>query len=374
MMTAPQSDTRGRSRLRAGAHRALAATGMVPAIRPFVLATLAPVVLLGLGIALGGVWAAGALVFIMGIVALMDRFVARALPHVPDAQEFPAADRLSQILAWVHLALLPVVVWAVAGDSGLSGAARVMIFLGAGLWFGQVSNSNAHELIHRADRTLYRLGVAVYVSMGYGHHASAHRHIHHRYVASFDDPNSARAGEHFYDFAVRAWPGEFVAGHEIETSLRTRSRTKGVHPYVVYIAGALTVAMVMLLVFGFGGLLVWLGLCAYAQMQLLLSDYVQHYGLERARLPGDRLETVGPQHSWNAPKSCSSALMLNAPLHSDHHAHPSRPYPMLDMPEGAPRLPYSLPVMGVIALVPPLWRKVMDRRLARIRAGMTAQR
>ena len=33
-----------------------------------------------------------------------------------------------------------------------------------------------------------------------------------------------------------------------------------------------------------------------------------------------------------------------------------------------PLLPWSLPVMAAIALVPPLWRRVMDRRVARMQA------
>jgi alkane 1-monooxygenase len=75
---------------------------------------------------------------------------------------------------------------------------------------------------------------------------------------------------------------------------------------------------------------------------------------------------VGPQHSWNAPAWYSSAMMLNAPRHSDHHMRPSRAFPALKLTPGTmPMLPRSLPVMAVLALVPPLWRRVMDRRVAR---------
>ena len=59
--------------------------------------------------------------------------------------------------------------------------------------------------------------------------------------------------------------------------------------------------------------------------------------------------------------------MLNAPRHSDHHAHPARPYPALRLPqaEDAPRLPYSLPLCSVIALFPRRWRRLMRPRLKR---------
>jgi len=119
--------------------------------------------------------------------------------------------------------------------------------------------------------------------------------------------------------------------------------------------------------FGLAGVLAHLGLAAYATMQLLMSDYVQHYGLQRRRGENGRYEPVSPRHSWNARQVFSSFLMLNAPRHSDHHAHPSHPYPGLTLPGGAdaPRLPFSLPMMGVIALFPPLWFRMMNKRARR---------
>ncbi len=333
------------------------------AMRAFAAVTLLPVALMLLGVALGGWFAGLALLFISVAVWLLDRFAARAAPFVPGADEFPAADGLSVVLALVHLALLPLMVWALAGGAGLSGGAVVALFLGFGLWLGQVSNSNAHELIHRQDRWQRGLGVALYSSVGYGHHATAHRLVHHRFVATEDDPNTAQRGEHFYDFALRAWPAEYAAGRAMETARHQRATRRRLHPYTVYLLGAVLAAVLALLLAGLSGLLVWLLLAAYAQVQLLLSDYVQHYGLLRARLPDGRPEPVGPGHSWDAPHWASSALMLNAPRHADHHAHPGRAYPALDLPEQSLRLPYSLPFMAMLALVPPLWFRVMDRRL-----------
>jgi alkane 1-monooxygenase len=71
-------------------------------------------------------------------------------------------------------------------------------------------------------------------------------------------------------------------------------------------------------------------------------------------------ERAGPQHSWNAPQWFSSAMMLNAPRHSDHHLHPGRPFPALRLdPADMPVLPHSMPVMATLALAPPLWRRAM---------------
>ncbi|MCL7464378.1 alkane 1-monooxygenase [Phaeovulum sp. NW3] len=351
----------------------------VPPVAAFALVTLLPLPFLMLGAVLGGAFAWGALAYVAVLITVLDRLIAGAAPDAPEGAEFPAANRLSAALAIAHFVALAVAVWALSGGSGLGWGDRVALFLGFGLFFGQVSNSNAHELIHRADRRLFRLGMWVYISLLFGHHTSAHRLVHHRFVATPDDPNSAELGEGFWDFARRAWAGSFVAGHEMETNLRKtlppgdslRARLRRVHPYVIYLAGGAGFVLAALALFGVGGLLAYLLLCAHAQVQLLLADYVQHYGLSRRRLGMDRYEPVGPAHSWDAPQRVSSLWMLNAPRHSDHHAHPGREYPALRLGAigvpGRPVLPRSLPVMATLALIPLLWRRVMDRRVMALR-------
>lgn len=332
------------------------------ALALFSAMTLLPVALLIAGAVYGGAAAALALIFIAVMVALLDHFAVRAAPAVPEADEFPAAAALCVLLAALHLLMMPWLIRVLSNPGPFPGTgARVALFLGFALWLGQVSNSNAHELIHRDSRFLRALGILLYSTIGYGHHASAHRLVHHRYVASERDPNTARRGEGFWRYLLRVWPAEYRAGREAEAAL---SPGRG-SPYLIY--GALTLATVAL-AFALGGalgVLIWAGLAGYAQVQLLLSDYVQHYGLRRSRLSDGRLEPVGPQHSWDSPHRASSALMLNAPRHADHHAHPTRAYPGLILPDDGLRLPYSLPVMAVLALVPRLWFRVMHPLLPR---------
>lgn len=233
---------------------------------------------------------------------------------------------------------------------------------------GQVSNANAHELIHRSDRWLFGLGKWVYVSLLFGHHTSAHPKVHHRFVGTRQDPNTAPLGESLYAYLPRVWLGSFRAGWQAELTLLQRRHGPDAalwrHPYVQYVGGALALLVLATLLGGWQALLSYVLLALYSQMQLLVSDYVQHYGLERRALPDGRLEPVGPQHSWNAPHAWSSRMMLHAPRHSDHHAHPSRHFPELTLPTPAeaPRLPSSLPVMGMAAFVPGLWRRLMDHR------------
>lgn len=334
----------------------------------FALASLLPLPLIGLGAMQGGVWLWLAFLYMAILAILLDQIIPLTA-GTWDGAEFPAADALLVTVALGQLAALPMAVWAIAGDSGLSMTERVLLFFAAGFWFGQVAHPAAHELIHRPRRELFRLGAAVYVSLLFGQHASAHRLVHHRHVASPQDPNTARAGEGFYRFAWRAWRGSFRDGMRAETDLRARGQWTGLHPYAAYLAGSVAALVLALLIAGLPGLLVWILLALHAQSQILLSDYVQHYGLSRALRPDGRLEPVGPQHSWNTAQWFSSALMLNAPRHSDHHANPSRPFPALRLPpeDLAPRLPWPLPLACAMALMPRLWHRAIRPHLARWR-------
>ncbi|MCB2111663.1 MAG: alkane 1-monooxygenase [Defluviimonas sp.] len=374
---APRRETPGRgAALRAGAARIAVAGGALwrrwRPLAPFLAATLGPVPLLLLAAFAGGVWSLAALLAMTAVLHTLDALALRRGIGLPDTRAGEMADRLSVVLAAVHFVLLLVAVRALAGAGGYGLFGWFATFLAFGLWFGQVSNSNAHELIHRSDRRLYQLGTAVYVSLLFGHHSSAHRLVHHRFVATTDDPNTATEGESFYQFAARAWPGALVAGYEMEEHRREAAAVNGArptNPYLLYAAGSIAVSALMLGLYGFSGLLVYVLLSAHAQIQLLLSDYVQHYGLLRRMLPSGNPEPAGPQHSWDAPHPVSSLMMLNAPRHADHHAHPGRPFPELVLSPGgmAPLLPYSLPVMATIALVPGAWFRIMDPRLRGLR-------
>nr|WP_226779741.1 alkane 1-monooxygenase [Oceaniglobus trochenteri] len=334
--------------------------------RLFAIATLLPAVLLLAGTLLGGpaLWLG---LFCMTLLAgTLDHLVAR---DASAGCEFPAGDGLSVVLGGFHFALLFSAVYALGRGSVLSPLEHAGVFLGVGVWLGQVSNSNAHELIHRSNRWLFRLGKWIYISLLFGHHTSAHPKVHHRFVGSHDDPNTAQLGESYYAFVARAWPEGFAAGRDMETALLARRNLRFAalhHPYVTYILGAVGFAGLALVLGGLFGLLWFVLLAGFAQLQLLMSDYVQHYGLVRRRIDPTRLEPVGPHHSWNAPHWYSGAMMLNAPRHSDHHAHPTKPYATLELGD-VPMLPRSLPVMALIALYPRAWSRIMDKRAAKWR-------
>lgn len=321
---------------------------------PFALASFGPALLLGAGTLWGGLWAGLGIVAMTVVVFFLDK-----LPIVRPAFE-ATGHRMSEALGVMHFVLLGLAVWSMGGP--LPTLDKVLIVAGCGLYFGQISNSNAHELIHRTDRWAFRLGAANYIALLFGHHTSAHRLVHHVHAATPRDPATAAKGVGFWAYAVRAWLGGFKDGLKAERQRHGDVRWPA--PYIGYVLGAFIAVILASFLAGAPGVIGLITIAIYAQLQLLLSDYVQHYGLERPVMSGGRRAPMGPAHSWNAPHWYSSAMMLNAPRHSEHHTRPDKPFPALGLDaETMPMLPRSLPVMAVVALIPPLWRKVMDTRV-----------
>ena len=100
-----------------------------------------------------------------------------------------------------------------------------------------------------------------------------------------------------------------------------------------------------------------------------LVNYIEHYGLTRKHLGDGKYEHVQPHHSWNASHKASNWLLINLQRHSDHHYKPDRRFPVLQTYSAAeaPQLPYGYPIMTMAAMVPPLWRRVMNPRVRKWR-------
>lgn len=345
----------------------------MPVIARYALVTLIPAGLIVLGATVWGYGGALALMWLTLIAAAADHLLDP--PHHADEDHAPWSDYLVLGLAVAHLILLGLVLNALATGRPSTGQSLLLI-LALASFMGQVSHPNAHELIHRKTRIARGLGALVYGVTGFGHHVSAHRLVHHRHIGTEDDPNTPRPGEGFWAYLPRAWQGSFIAGLDSELARLQRQGRKA-HPlntpYVLWIALAAAAMAGAVWIGGLGSGVVLLFFWVMFGLQILMSDYLQHYGLQRLILPNGRREPVAPHHSWNAPRGFSSYLMMNAPSHSEHHMHPDRPYDRLDPQADVPMLPHALPVMAMIALVPSVWRRMMDRRALKVMEAAAAR-
>ncbi|NOD49206.1 MULTISPECIES: alkane 1-monooxygenase [unclassified Ruegeria] len=271
---------------------------------------------------------------------------------------------------WVPLQFLTLfgLIWYATHTNHLSTPAKIGLFFGMGVLSGTIGINYSHELMHQKSRGERWLGDILLAMVLYSHFRSEHLLVHHRYVGTPRDPVTARYNEGFHRFYPRVlWQCLMSAFNAERDKLARKDRpwTDRSNPFWRY--WALQGAMLALaaLIGGWAGLALFLLQAGVAIWQLELVNYVEHYGLTRKYLGDGRYEHVLPCHSWNAAHKASNWLLINLQRHSDHHYKPNRRFPLLQhhRPDSAPQLPYGYPVMTVAAMIPPLWKRVMNPRV-----------
>ena len=95
-------------------------------------------------------------------------------------------------------------------------------------------------------------------------------------------------------------------------------------------------------------------------------NYIEHYGLQRSQKSDGKYERAMPQHSWNSNHILGRLMLFELSRHSDHHYLASRKYQILQHHEDAPQLPTGYPGSMILALVPPLWFYVMNKKIKQL--------
>ncbi len=293
----------------------------------------------------------------------------------PNTQEAELIWYRAITLAWfpIQFALLIWMLAYVPQAAHLTLAQKFAAFFGFGVCSGTIGITYSHELMHQKNRAERALADFLMASVLYSHFRSEHLRVHHSHVATPRDAVTARYNEGFHRFFARVLPQSFASAWHVEASMLARRGLPVWHwanPFWRY--GALQLGFVAL-AYGMGGAL-GLGLFAFQALvaiwQLELINYIEHYGLTRRHLGGGKYEHVMPHHSWNSAQKASNWLLINLQRHSDHHYKPDRRFPLLQTygPDHAPSLPYGYPVMSLAALIPPIWRRVMNPRVRAWRA------
>lgn len=93
---------------------------------------------------------------------------------------------------------------------------------------------------------------------------------------------------------------------------------------------------------------------------LEITNYIEHYGLRRKKLPDGNYEKVTIRHSWNASHRMSNYLLFKLQRHSDHHENSLKSYQTLCAYEDSPQLPHGYLVCFNLAVFPKVWFSIMD--------------
>jgi len=347
----------------------------------FVLLQFLGLPLLGhaLGIITGMPWLWNLLtpVWVFVVFPLIDTRIGLDTRNPPPALEpVLAAEQGYRLLA---LAALPahalLLLWggptfvALAGGSPM---AAVGLGLSVGIVGGAIGITYAHELIHKPTPLERNAGGLLLALVAYGGFKVEHVFGHHIDVATPRDTSTARLGQSAYAFLLRAMAVNPLRAWQLAGE---RLQARGLPAWhwrnEMYLWHGLTLlfAVAMNAWLGIAGLVFFVMQALVAIALLELVNYIEHYGLLRDRRPDGSYERVTPRHSWNDSHRLSNLVLLNLQRHSDHHAHAARRYQILRHHEDAPQLPTGYASLVLLALVPPLWRRLMDPRVAAWKAA-----
>ena len=284
------------------------------------------------------------------------------------------AERIDRLPYFRVLTLLTLPTWLlVLGYSAymlqqlpLGAIGMLGWILSTGVLGGILAINPAHELIHKSGAFERAAGGVLLSSVGYHGFKIEHVRGHHVHVATPQDSSSARLGESVYAFVPRALLHNVRNAWRLEAQ---RLRQGGKSPWSLHNEMLMWTVLWLILL---GVFWLWLGALGaaffivqgvLAATSLEIINYIEHYGLLRAQIAPDRYERVTHLHSWNSSQRLSNWLLFNLQRHSDHHAIARRRYQVLVHHDDSPQLPAGYATMFVLALLPPLWRYVMDRRV-----------
>jgi alkane 1-monooxygenase len=240
---------------------------------------------------------------------------------------------------------------------------RLGWILSNGICSGTLAFLAGHELLHKPNRIYQVMGSSLLTTVCNCGFRIEHLQGHHLNVGTLNDTYSAPLGQSIYDYLPKAFISNLVSPWKLESE---RLNRKG-HSFWSWrneqiIGSAVSVAMagIFLSLYGVLGVIFFFAQSVVAWMVLHVINYIQHYGLTRRIRESGKYERPNAAHAWNSNFWLTNMVLLHLPRHSDHHVHPSRDYQMLRHLKESPQMPTGYAGMFVIALIPPLWFRLMD--------------
>jgi alkane 1-monooxygenase len=304
------------------------------------------------------------------LVPLSELFIKPDAKNMSAAEEELARqdrryDWLLYATVFIQYFLLYVFLEGVATDS-LTLSDRLGRIFAMGLLCGIFGINVAHELGHRVNRLEQTLAKALLLTSLYMHFFTEHNKGHHKRVATPDDPSSARYGEPVYTFYFRTIVMSYVSAWHIanEDCRKKQGTAFSLHNEMIQFQ-FLQLAFAGLIgwYFGMAALLAFGGAALMGILMLETVNYIEHYGLQRKLGASGQYERAMPHHSWNSDHVVGRLMLFELSRHSDHHYLASRKYQVLRHHDEAPQMPTGYPGMMLLALLPPIWFGVMNKKI-----------
>jgi len=326
-------------------------------LTPFAFLALLP-----LGASLGGAWTFMAAAATPLFLAGLDWVLGDEPGHGPGRDVPRSVPRLYVVLQLAAMA------WAASRVMRTQASFLEVVGLAAsaGVTMGVFGFLAAHEMVHSRDRRERGLGLVLLATVFYMHFRIAHVYGHHRRAATKEDPASARLGEGLYRFLVRSIGGQVREAFVFEAErLQRKGRpvlSFGNRMIVYFTTESMLLLTLIFLSWRAAAFVVAVAVIAVVLLEAF--NYIAHYGLGREISAAGRIERLAPHHSWNSARRMNNAALFNMGRHSNHHSRPVERYERLEPVAGEAELPFGYAAALLTALFPPVWRRLMDGRVA----------
>jgi len=224
----------------------------------------------------------------------------------------------------------------------------------------------AHELGHRQNTKERFIGKVLLIPSLYMHFYIEHNFGHHLHAATKEDPATARYNQSVYSFWFTSTVRQYFSAWKIQNVLlknNNRDFFSFKNDMLWYVFIQISYLSIILLSIGKIGLIFAFLSGIFGFLMLESVNYIEHYGLLRLKTKSGRYERVGEVHSWNSNHIIGRIILYELTRHSDHHYKSSKKYQILECHEKSPQMPYGYPTSMVLALCPPLWFKIMNKRI-----------
>lgn len=310
------------------------------------------------------------LLYGFGLIPLAELFLKPETGNLDKAteelvQQDPWYDFILYLIVFLQFPMLFFFLGSLQ-EPGLTWVTILGRVLSMGFLCGTFGINVGHELGHRISRFERALARLSLLTSLYTHFYIEHNKGHHKRVATPEDPATARYGEPVYRFWIRTIWYSYISAWQISFADAVKRKypkwSLSNEMVQLQLIQVLFLVVIYSLYGGFA-LLCFLGAALLGVLLLETVNYIEHYGLTRKPLGEGRYEPTLPQHSWNSDHVIGRLMLFELSRHSDHHYKASRKYQLLRHHDTAPQMPTGYPGMMLLSLLPPVWFRVMHRRI-----------
>lgn len=240
------------------------------------------------------------------------------------------------------------------------------MIISVGIVLGVNGINVAHELGHRQTSNERFIGKALLLPAQYMHFYIEHNFGHHLHAATPEDPATARYNQSVYSFWFSSIFRQYLKSWKIQQKLLKNNKKsffsiKNDMFWFVFLQIGYLIGVYFF--FGKIGLLFAFSSAIIGILLLESVNYIEHYGLLRLKTTSGRYERVKEMHSWNSNHVIGRIVLYELTRHSDHHYKTAKKYQILDCHDESPQMPYGYPTSVVLAMIPPLWFRIMNKRI-----------